>query len=160
MVRLKLLLFSIMWCCWLVMQLNTHVIDGRSIRLCCWDQMHVIIVMGVGEIRDFGWLLHVMVLEMKSLFACSCCLVMAWENESMGEQNFCFPFLNEQNEKGLHVMRGVGMLEVSGNMSHWVHEVEACGWKWGVSHSKRERESDTWGRERRWRREDFESFSS
>jgi hypothetical protein len=23
--------------------------------------MHVIIVMGVGEIRDFGWLLHVMV---------------------------------------------------------------------------------------------------
>jgi hypothetical protein len=55
--------------------------------------------MGVGEVRSFGCLLHVMVLEMESLFACPYYLVMAWEKERKGGHlDSDFLFWNGWNE--------------------------------------------------------------
>jgi hypothetical protein len=68
-------------------------------------------------------------------------LVMAWEMREWGKE-FLISEVMKMNNEGLFCMLIDG-LEVGGNMTHWVHEVEACGCKKKMSHSKKERES-TW----------------
>jgi hypothetical protein len=75
------------------------VIDGRKHQCKLLRSIACDSLMGVGEIRNFGCLLHVMVLEMESLFACPYYLVMAWEKERKGGHlDSDFLFWNGWNE--------------------------------------------------------------